>query len=334
MIYIRADANPDIGMGHIMRCLSIADAARSLGESVIFILADDTVRNMVEGRGYEAVVLKSDYRNMESEIKAWPLAGADIIIVDSYYVTADYLAALRRKAKLIYIDDVAAFPYPSDIIVNYNIYGLDVDYKNLYAGTDVSMPRFLLGPSFAPLRVMFRSISGRIQRERVKDILISTGGSDPEHIALRLVEKIHRKTTEFTYHILMGRMNEDGEAIRKLAGDGIMLHENVSDMKSLICSCDIAVSAAGSTLYEICACGVPFITYILADNQIPGADAFEKYGLAECLGDLRDVDSPAEIIISSIDMLSNNYQKRVEAGERMQKMIDGFGADRIVQEIM
>ena len=81
-------------------------------------------------------------------------------------------------------------------------------------------------------------------------------------------------------------------------------------MRALILSMDICVSAAGSTLYEICACGVPLITYILADNQIPGAGTFEKSGLAVNCGD------------------------RVEVGKRMQEMIDGYGAERLVRQLM
>lgn len=91
MIYIRADANPNIGMGHIMRCLSIADAFHTLGNSLMFILADEHVLPLITERGYEAIVLHSAYNNMEAELPLWESQGivtADFIIVDSYYVTA------------------------------------------------------------------------------------------------------------------------------------------------------------------------------------------------------------------------------------------------------
>jgi len=67
--------------------------------------------------------------------------------------------------------------------------------------------------------------------------------------------------------------------------------ENVQDMRGLICSMDLIVSAAGSTLYEICACGVPLITFVTADNQIRGAEAFSSLGLAVNIGDLREPES-------------------------------------------
>ena len=162
MIYIRTDANPDIGLGHIMRCLSIADAAMSSGESAMFILADRTVRDLVEKRGYRTFVLNSDYRNMEGELKAWPQIGTDIIIVDSYHVTVDYLTVLRRQAKLVYIDDLVAFPYPADALINYNIFSTSEDYKKLYKESNVEIPQLIIGPHYAPLRTMFRNIPPRI----------------------------------------------------------------------------------------------------------------------------------------------------------------------------
>lgn len=108
MIVFRADANPNIGMSHIMRCLSVADSASSKHQ-VIFILADDGVEGLVKGRGYETFVLHTDYTKMEEEV--WPQLKPSLIIVDSYFVTAKYLQNLRTKAKVAYIDDILSFSY-------------------------------------------------------------------------------------------------------------------------------------------------------------------------------------------------------------------------------
>ena len=145
-------------------------------------------------------------------------------------------------------------------------------------------------------------------------------------------------------------MNPDRDEIQRIA-DGrndITLHENVSDMKNLISSMDLCISAAGSTLYEICACGVPLITYCLAYNQIAGAEAFSHLGLAINVGDLRDPESvdPQQVmsgrldssavgmIFSAVDCLAADHDLRVEMGARMQEMIDGCGAERMVREIV
>ncbi len=354
MIYFRADANHNIGMGHIMRCLSIADAVANIFDNdIIFLLADDNAHQFILDRGYEAIILHSSYDDMEAELNYWPRITPNIIIVDSYYATPKYMGVLREKVGkggLVYVDDLAIFPYPVDIIVNYNAYAKLSLYTKIYA--DSEMPIMVLGPNYAPLRSMFRGIEKKKQPKNVKNVLISTGGSDELHLALAMVKYIcgmPGKNEAKYFHFLLGAMNTDKEEIRSLANaqPNIFLHENVSDMKSLISSCDIAVSAAGSTLYEICACGVPLITYSIADNQISGAEAFGQSGLAQNIGDLRnpvtietslvmsgELDSSSvERIFSAVLELSDNYKKRCEVGTRMQDMIDGFGADRIAEVI-
>lgn len=357
MIFIRADANPKIGMGHIMRCLSIADAAANLGQDTTFILADDNVYSLVRSRGYKVIILHSSYNDMESELSIWPDTGPNRIIVDSYFITDKYLLSLKNKVgqngKLIYIDDLASFPYPVDVIVNYNAYGPNIDYRGLYHISGVNMPDLILGSTYVPLRSMFRNIPHKVQNEKTDNILISTGGSDNLHLTLALVHYLcseSRKYEDKTFHFLLGAMNTDKEEIGVMAAgcDRIILHENVSDMKELISSCDLVVSAAGSTMYEICACGVPLITYSSADNQIPGTEAFDTLGLAVNIGDLRDPDSvdsslvmsgkldgsAADRIFAAVDELSNDFNKRCEIGFKMQEMVDGFGADRMVREIL
>ena len=332
--FIRADANPDIGMGHVMRCLSIVDALRSSKQEVIFILADNTVESLIKSRGYNTFVLHTDYRNMSSELSLWPQKQKpDAIIVDSYFVTASYLTSLkqRTRAKIIYIDDLASFPYPIDVLVAYNVYSNFQTYEKLYGLR--KLPCLIFGLSYAPLRSMFQNVPPREQSQNVQNILISTGGADFLHLAKQFL--LYSLPQQFTYHLLVGSLNTDKEEILHLAAgrSNIIIHENVSDMRNLIEKMDIAISAAGSTLYEICACGVPLITYVLADNQLPGAEAFARLGLAINVGDLRTEPSPIEKIITALNSLATDYNRRSSMGAKMQSLIDGKGATRLAQSI-
>ena len=329
MFFFRADASSEIGMGHIMRCLSIADALSPYTQ-VLFILADNTAQSIIEHRGYKTFILGSDYRDMENELPLWPPGLPDCVIIDSYYVTVNYLSSIKRRAKVVYIDDLAAFPYPVDILVNYNAYGLLLDYQDLYSGC---APKLLLGPQFAPLRAMFCSIDRRIQPDRVRDILVSTGGADPLHLALDFAKL---KQEKYIFHLLLGPLNGDKAEIKTIAAqnNSIVLHENITDMRSLISRCDLAVSAAGSMLYELCACGVPVVTFISADNQIIGAEAFQRLGMAINSGDLRELDCPAHLLLNQVDLLAHDFQQRIQMGAKMQEMIDGYGATRIVKAIL
>lgn len=346
-ILLRADAGPAIGFGHIMRCLSIADAAAFFNQEVLFILADDTVQELVADRGYPSIVLGTAYDDMEKEtgrvnsIVSEKKAGA--LVVDSYFVTERYLCALLdvcRKigCRLVYIDDVLAFPYPCDVLLNYNIYGTNADYKRLYQGLEI-VPEFLLGTSFAPLRREFQSLASRVVRSQGRDILISTGGSDCEHIALELVEGIRKSDWGgISFHVIIGAVNVDKKLIYDRAEDcsNIVLHENVKNMSVLMQACDVAISAAGSTLYELCVTQTPTVTYILADNQIPGAKGFEHHGILQCAGDVRRLGAKelTKRLLESAVELCGNYSERCRIAWKMSEVVDGWGAERIAESIM
>ena len=185
MILFRADANSSIGMGHVMRCLSIADAMSSSTsyptiisskKDIKFVLADETVEELIKSRGYEQIVLHTNYSRMEDEIEKWTeledSIDADLIIVDSYFVTISYLSFLRDNIGFTaYIDDVLSFPYATDILVDYNAYATADSYHALYGGKEE--PELIIGPSFAPLRAMFQGVPPKEQREEVKDVLLS-----------------------------------------------------------------------------------------------------------------------------------------------------------------
>ncbi len=340
MILFRADGNLKIGIGHVMRCLSIADAFRRAGEECIFVLADISMRELIAARKYSMFILDSNYQRLNDEIKELKIiitkTKPDMVIVDSYFVSKSYLECLRRMVRLIYIDDLAAFAYPVDILINYNAYALELNYKSMYLKESIPYPSVLMGVKYAPLRADFEDVPKKKQNKVCRKILISTGGSDLIHLAVEFTRYIKSNKDAREYHLLLGVLNPDKEEVYRLAENipNLRIHTNVSDMKSLIYSCDMAVSAAGSTIYEICACGTPVITYVLADNQIPGAEAFDRMGMALLCGDLREEEDVGRKVYDYIEKLSNDYKLRVKIGEKMYEFVDGHGADRIVGELI
>ena len=370
MFLFRADGNPSIGVGHVMRCMSIADAARDAGIECAFVTAGDEFPVVIEGRGYRDIVLSTDYRDMDNELPQFVrLIEAEqpaAVFVDSYYVTGVYLDELKRAigafgGRLIYIDDIIGFPYPCEILLNYNIYAGEGEYRALYDG--VAVPELLLGTTYAPLRSEFivahrRYVDmGNDDDEpdglpsyitdgdsecdmHVRKVFVSTGGADFEHLMIELVRavKVLLDADGYEFHFVLGAANEDKECIRAEVSEvkSIRLHENVTDMADLMCSCDVAISAAGSTLYELCACRIPTITYILADNQIPGARGFEGCGIMKCAGDVRDIGTSelaSRLIEMAVELCGDEDERRTMA-ERQGSVVDGRGAERIVRAVM
>ena len=106
-------------------------------------------------------------------------------------------------------------------------------------------------------------------------------------------------------------------------------------MSKLMCACDLAVSAAGSTLYELCATQTPAVTYILADNQIPGAEGFERHGVLKNCGDVRTCGGEvlAQRLIGEVTDLAGRFHKRIEISQKQRDMVDGMGALRMIEAL-
>lgn len=353
MIIFRADGNADIGAGHIMRCLSIADAALEMGKHSVFITASPHFEDIINQHGHKNEILDTKYTDMPLELNR--VSGLlrhyapAALIVDSYYVTKDYLNSLLQLCreignKLIYIDDVMTFAYPCDILINYNIYApeREQNYRSLYSIAKRNLPLFLLGPKYMPLRSEFQILPKRKLKENVQNVLVSTGGSDPEHMNLEIIERLkeHKKCGEMSglcFHFVIGTLNEDKKKIEEASKgvSGIVLHYNISNMGELMQSCDLAISAAGSTLYELCATQTPTNTYVTADNQIPGAESFEYHGVLNNCGDVR-ISSPKELAESLLEetmKLAKDYSRRARFAGRMGEIVDRDGAKRIVEFI-
>ena len=336
MIYIRADGNTEIGTGHVMRCLSIAQAARSIGIQCVFIVADENMVPLLDEQGFRYICLDSVWNDLDRETKQMENLicheSIRILLVDSYFVTLDYLNRLHRITHVVYIDDLNAFIYPCSTLINYNLYAEQMDYSDQYSKT-----RLLLGLEYAPLREEFQNLPQRIVRENVEDVLVTTGGSDPFNIAGSIVEKAKQcpKTTNLNFHIVAGQFNQNLPMLKQLAAEypGVIIHRNVQRMSELMLACDIAVSAGGSTLYELCACGVPTICFAWADNQLDNVAAFGQTGMIS-VGDMRpDMNKGVERITNAVMRL---FPADIRQDQAMcfQRLVDGRGALRIAKTLL
>ncbi len=356
IIYIRTDGNRNLAAGHLVRCLSIADACYDLGMEVHFLVSDEESRSLlltflanVPLKPAIQILKTAVYNDLEKELPEIISLLSDhdtsvandrpILLLDSYYITEKYLNTVGNFAKTAYIDDLQLFDYPVDLLINYDI------------APDSLLPchpkaeKVLLGVSYTPLRRQFAD-TDYIFREQVSHILVTTGGSDPYHFCLKLTEFLIEQMPQLLpksvccdamhLEIVIGRLNTDKDALSNMAEHFpfIVLHENVSDMASLMKDCDLAVSAAGTTLYELCAVGVPTVSFTMADNQLTAAKAFSDAGMIPCAGDIRT--SYTEVLHNVTDFITDmgeNMDKRKSAHECMNRFVDGKGSVRIAKEL-
>jgi UDP-2,4-diacetamido-2,4,6-trideoxy-beta-L-altropyranose hydrolase len=342
MIVFRADGNSKIGMGHIMRCLSIANSAKELGQKCLFVVSTDGLQDLITSNGHQIIRIQSNCYDLKSQ-ELDPILdeyNPSAVFVDSYYVSEEFFSGLHEKCKkincvLVYIDDRCEIAFECDYLINYNIFSRVDLYEKLYSGK--AKPLFLLGTQYAPLRKEFQNIAYRENKSSVKNIFVSTGGADSEHFTIDLINEAIKEKS-FIFHIVLGMMNLDKSQIEEMAekAENILIHENVKRMDELMLSCDVAISAAGSTLYELCATQTPCVTYVLVDNQIPAAKVFDDKGIIKNCGDIRKSGNTglAKDIIEEIKRLSEDTDERNRISDCMKKVVDGKGAGRIIEEVI
>jgi len=379
MVVIRADANSKIGMGHVMRCLSVADALLKRREEVLFVTADDTPVPLLTKKGIPYRVLHTDYADMEAELpELWEVLrelpqGAESpdatlaqkntsILVDSYYVTEKYLAALKKRITTIYMDDIYAFSYSVDMLINYNIYGEEMGYEKDAAFADTKL---LLGANYVPLREEFSAGAGYVQSRkelsaetenvtpaedrlhqtaeqgRTADggILITTGGSDSFNLAGQLLMEAMKYDAlkEKEYHVVSGSLNPHIGELQALAKkhENIHIHCNVTNMAELMAESEVALSAGGSTLYELCAMGVPVIAFSFAENQERLVQTFVKRDIAQYGGNYRtDGNKMIQNTIAGLETLLEDKNLRTEYRKKARTLVDGKGAERIAEALL
>ena len=333
-IAFRVDGNESVGSGHIMRCLSIANASRELGAEVLFITADKKITSIIMTNNFKSVVLDTNFAELELELESLKkyICSDDILVIDSYFVTQKYLSELKNLCTLVYIDDMAQMPYPVDILINYNIYAGEINYNSIYKSYD--LPKLLLGATYVPLREEFSLVHEKKIRSTVKNVLVSTGGADAEHIAIRFALYINENSQRFegiTFNFVVGKFSVDLEKLKILEAqsDRIKLFVNVKNISKLMKEADIAISAAGSTLYELCACAVPTVTYVFADNQSLGERTFSKKNIMLSGGDIRKEKNFEKNIFDALNRLIEDVELRETISKKMYESVDIHGAKKI-----
>ncbi len=342
IIGIRADANETIGVGHIMRCISIGDALKDLGQIVVFLTADHSADTLLAGHGFEHRVLDTKWNVMQEEQEL--LLGilkeerADLLLVDSYYVTEHYLKALRSKIKLAYLDDRNAFAYPVDILINFQIESVDMPYQASFDAAGEKDTVFLLGTQYAPLRKAFQNREPRLRSE-VGRILITSGGSDQYNLTDKILQKLSGQEwfAKAEYLTVVGKFNVNKELLRDkwARNKNVFLLENVEDMQQVMEQCDLAITAGGGTLYELCSCAVPSIAYSFVDNQLPAVIKFGEIGVIPYAGDFRtDEEQVLSRIVEFVRSHMENPQKLSEESKKVREIADGNGAKRLAKELL
>ncbi len=339
-VYIRVDGNEIIATGHVMRCLSVAEQLRKLGAMVTFVVADDRPCELIERKGFEVDVLHTAWDDLEKEIDIFQeyvfKNKVEIVLLDTYYATTLYMEELSRLINIIYVDDLCRETWPVHSLIHYWAFADSAQYKKAYTKQGEN-EGFLIGGMYAPLREEFSYIPYDVN-ENVQKVLITTGGTDQLNVAGNLLEKILSDDicSQLEYYVIVGCFNQNRDKLLALKQNhsNIHLHDNVTNMSNWMRACDVAISAAGTTMYELCACEIPSICLEVADNQ-EGAIRWEQEGYMKYAGNAyKDMENCLNGCLQALKEYVGSYEERVEKSKCMQSLIDGNGAYRIAEYII
>lgn len=357
-VIIRADASLAIGSGHVMRCLTLAEALRAAGHTVAFICRahDGHLSAVIAQAGFEVFMLTKPVasafdHNIDISYahSAWLGVGEakdfadcqpiladqqpDWLIIDHYAIGKPWQQNARQAlphVKILVIDDLADRAHDCDVLLDQNFGRQLGDYQNLVP----SNCRLLLGTRYALLRDEFRqwrekSLSRRKHRTKANTILVNLGGVDQDNITLKILQCLndcmdHSKALNVT--VVMGKTaphSASVQAFAKTAAFDCQVIINAHNMAELMAQADVAIGAAGSTTWERCCLGLPSVLLVLADNQRHIAAALQQARVvAVCAREQLADDLP--------DALAQVFNDYAALSRRAAALVDGRGATRVV----
>lgn len=336
-VLIRADGNERIGSGHIMRTKSIGIQLKKLGAKVLYALADERGKRLINNE-LQSVVLSSNYECLDDEINALSSVIKEqeikLILLDSYFVTPKYFKELKKLAKVAYIDDLDAFAYECEALINY---GAFFD-KNEYKARQNLAKKHFLGSEFAPLRAEFGSTQKSSKNTQKKQVLLTTGNTDLLGIMPRLLEAFlgdeSLKNLEFL--AISGAFNEHENKLLALSAK----HKNIKVLKSpenmaqIMAEADFVLSAGGSTLYELASLAKAVICFSIAANQ-NNIKSWAEAGAMLYAGDAKvDSDSVVARSVNLLKSLLNDENLAKTLGQKAHFFVDGKGAIRLAKELL
>jgi len=336
IVLFRADGSASIGAGHIMRCLSLVQAAHDAGHNTVFLMEPgaESLKERLQNEGCDVHELKSMRGSNEDALETATLArecGAMCAVVDGYVFDAPYQQTLHNEGVcFLLIDDYGqADTYYASIILNQNSYAQKLE--SIYRKRS-SQSELLLGSEYVLLRREYREAAQRQNTPEIaNEILVTFGGGDTQVMTQRIIEVlkgIDESTLNIT--VLIGGSNPHADKIESTA-QGMHVIRDAQNMPELLANTELAIAAGGTTSYELAYMGVPSLLFILAENQRLIAEDLNTRGIVKSIG---KPDQVSDItIVNAIRELITNVGQRRSMAQIGQQLIDGQGAMRVLERL-
>ncbi len=335
-VVFRADSGVRMGTGHVMRCMALAQAWRETGGKPVFAIAGDPLQRLKDENVHcvKVKVVPGSADDVTATVELAKQVNAFWVIVDGYHFGSDFQKELKKAGfRVVAVDDNGeSKSYYADRVVNANLHAK----KGMYPDR-AEYTKLLLGPRYAFLRREFWD-SFKKPREiavKGKNLLITLGGSDPDNITETIITVLGLIKPHWNEAVvLVGAGNPHMDALEKAAHriSGLSLVKDARNMVHLMEWADAAISAGGSTCWELAATRLPMIMIVLAENQVDIAEAVQKAcaGVNLGWGHKLDIEHAAQKVT---DIL-NSQEARTKMSMAAVSITDGLGGMRTVGHMM
>ena len=330
-IAFRVDASKYIGIGHLMRCIALSEELNKRRHNCYFLirlndnkLIDNLKQNKISYKRIEKTATLNE--DLDFVLKFSNKNNINWIITDYYDLNSSYCRKLKEKNyKILSVDDYAQIHYYSDIVVNQNIGSEKIHFSSeIYT-------KFLLGPKYVMMRDELLNKNNKKKIKDVQKLLITMGGSDHDNYTLKVLKSLKDLNENINVILVVGPLNPNYIKLKRFVKKmnvNIQLINSPKKISDIYLKSDIAISAGGTSCYELSYYGIPNLIITVAENQLNIAKEFDRRGISIYLGDKKEVT--ADIIKDKVNELINNHYLRKKMNQKGQKLIDGLGKKRIV----
>lgn len=354
-VVFRADASTQIGTGHVMRCLTLADALRERGAGCYFICRAHAghLIDLIQARGHvvHSLAVNSVYSTSKEECieqlahASWLDASQeddanetakilerlqpDWLIVDHYALDIRWEQAQRAYAgKIMVIDDLADRKHDCDILLDQNWFASEtvLRYDKYTPGTCVKLlgPQFaLLKPEYAQLRALMPERDGYVRR-----VLVFLGGSDPSNQTSKVLEALMQPGLEhLVVDVVIGVNHPDPVSVERMAAGraATNLHKGLTSLAGHMARADLMIGAGGATGWERMCLGLPSVVISIAANQTPINAALMDAGYINYVGEMNTIS--ADDIATTLRLCLANPEKLKAQSLLMQSLVPGDGTN-------
>jgi len=350
-VVIRADASLDMGVGHIMRCLTLAEALKKKGANIRWICREHpgNINELLKQRGMQITALPQPaYSVSGDEYSRWlgetqeadaiqTIAAlrnevTDWLVVDHYGLSEKWEVQIRPQVKnLMVIDDLANRPHDCDVLLDQNFSNKS---WNRYSELVHPSCRKLCGPRYALLRPEYAAYRSSLRggERKVKNVLVYFGGSDLQNMTgLALQALCAPELSNLHANIIVGTNNPHRMALERqsIERPRTTLYGMRPHLAELMAEADFAIGAGGVTTWERMCLGLPATVISLADNQRQSCEALGEADLIYYAGGYQEVNLDRLVNIISASILDSRKNEEIRKQSLIQ--VDGLGALRLAE---